>query len=322
MGLVNMWSEDFESQIGFLGESGMIDLIQEFLREVNPHYPEGIGDDCAVVDFSGNKNLAVLTTDSVLLGRHFLEDSDPYRVGRKLVNRNLSDVASMGGVPSTALLNLIVSPQLSKQWMIRFIEGVYKAASDVNLKIVGGDLCRGEDRQFIGNMSLVGFADNPVLRKGAVVGDSLYVTGKLGGSILAKHLDFKPRLEEGLWLSKQKEVRSMLDITDGFAKDINSLLTREIGVSVNLEVFPISEDCFLLAQESKKSALEHALTDGEDYELLFILSKDADGIAFHQKWGRIFDLELTKIGVLVKQSGIQDALTGKTIECFSGYEHF
>ena len=195
---MNPFSE--KDPLSMVGEKALIARICAAFGASAPKAPFGPGDDCALIraeELGGGDMLA--TSDAVILGRHFDASTDPRLAGRKLVNRNASDIAAMGGSPAFALASGIVSGDLSLGWLDEFCAGVSEAAEKLGIKIVGGDVARAEGRFFSMHMSLLGTApERTLLRSGARIGDALYVTGELGLSFESgRHLDFEPRIAEG-----------------------------------------------------------------------------------------------------------------------------
>jgi thiamine-monophosphate kinase len=138
-----------------------------------------------------------------------------------------------------------------------------------------------------------------VARRGAEIGDAIFVTGELGGSILGKHLSFTPRLVEGQWLAQQDGVRGVIDISDGLAKDLPEILPADADAQINPAILPISDEAKTLAAQDKLPALTHALVDGEDFELLFALNSAVDVKTFAESWRKTFSTKLTCIGSIV-----------------------
>ncbi len=315
-----------------LGEKALIQLIQTWLGPVNPAYPEGIGDDCAVTRTlpSGAGKYAIKTTDALTLGRHFLESHHPARAGAKLINRNLSDIAAMGGVPHEALLTILAGNDLSIPWLEQFFKGAANAADSFNLKIVGGDLSAIGKGQFSAVLALWGSTNQPILRTGARPGDEIWVTGQLGGSILGHHLSFTPRILEGRWLVENAPLISMIDLTDGLAKDLPALLNEGTVAVLEPGAIPISVAAASLAQTSGLPPIAHALQDGEDYELLFCtrIPERHSGDPWPLKWSKAFPkVPLSKIGTIATRrhnrgQTIVDASTGNPFTHQQGYEHF
>ena len=292
------------------GEIALIQQIQEMIGRNSPPPPEGIGDDCAVWSPPENEKV-LLTVDPIIYGKHFSENDAPELVGGKLLKRNLSDIAAMGGVPGPALLSLAMGPDLCHDWLMRFIHGLAETCEKFRVPLVGGDVAAAESHTFVATLTQTGTAANPISRNGAQLHSPIYVTGTLGGSMHGKHLRFIPRLEEGKWLAAQGNVLSMTDVSDGLAKDLPGILPK--GKQANLDLKAIPVDPFA-------DSLESAFCDGEDYELLFTLEPGTE----LKSWP--FAIPCHKIGHVRKARGqgkLIDINTGKPLEfSSSGYVHF
>ena len=303
-----------------LGEERLIVEIKRWLGAASPRAPFGIGDDCAVVPSTGRPML--ITTDPVIYGQHF-DDAVPARaVGAKLLKRNLSDIAAMGGRPVAAVLSLALAADTSVAWLRDFYLGLAAAARAYRVNIVGGDITQGPAGFFGAFLTLHGEAVGArvVTRGGAMPGDRIYVTGKLGGSLRGHHYKFTPRLAEGAWLAKRPEVCAMMDVSDGLAKDLDALTPDGLAPAVCEQSIPISTAARKCAAETKQTPLFHALGDGEDYELLIVVCYRANEEKFRRAWTKRFPrVSLTKIGSFVKK----DAMPAGAVRLvdYSGYEH-
>ncbi|HSY53378.1 MAG TPA: thiamine-phosphate kinase [Opitutaceae bacterium] len=313
------FAKNKSGSVASLGERALLEKIRRWLGEVSPPTPFGIGDDCAVLPAAKGRQL--ITTDPVIYGRHFDDAVPPAAVGAKLLKRNLSDLAAMGASPTVAVLALTLDPRVSLRWLEQFYHGLATAARRWHVRIVGGDLTQAEN--FVGAyLTLLGEATGPrvVTRTGARVGDAIYVTGELGGSRLGQHWRFTPRLAEGAWLARQSAVRSMMDVSDGLAKDLRSLTPPGTEPMIDAATVPGSAAARRLAAQTKKSPLHHALSDGEDYELVFTLAKAADYTAFEKTWHRAFPrTRLTRIGQFMR-AGKRPA-HALNLDDYHGYEH-
>ena len=320
-----MFTPNPAESIHSLGEVKLITAIGEWLGPVSPPSPNGMGDDCAVIDTSGFTH-QLLTTDSVSFRHHFDHTVSPQSAGAKLIKRNLSDIAAMGGHPGPALLNLLCAPDLSVDWLKNFIQGIRETCEAYKVTIVGGDISSLPSGQFTATLSQTGHIHrDPILRSGAKQGDTIYVTGTLGGSIYQKHYNFEPRLAEGHWLAKSGACSAMIDITDGIAKDLKSLIPAQCAAHLELPKLPLSPDAHRRAEESGRTALEHAFCDGEDYELLFTTKGSTELSGFEADWHKQFPTTpLTKIGSIeARQSKALylDAATKETLPWIKGFEH-
>jgi len=305
--------------VSALGETRLIAAIRGWLGAVSPPSPRGIGDDCAVLP--PNRRQQLITTDPVIYGRHFDDDVPPSAVGAKLLKRNLSDLAAMGGRPTAAVIALALDPRVSTRWLEQFYRGLAAAARRFSVPIVGGDVAQSDD--FLGAfLTLCGEAAGPrvLLRTGARTGDWIYVTGTLGGSLLGHHWRFVPRLAEGEWLARRREVRAMMDLSDGLAKDLPALTPADAEPAVEGSTVPFSAAAHRLARRTGRTPLSHALCDGEDYELVFAVAGRADRAALERAWRRRFSrTRLSCIGRFVRAG--ERAAGATDLTAFHGYEH-
>jgi thiamine-monophosphate kinase len=313
------------STVSDLSESALIERITHWLSRINPDAPEGIGDDCSVHQPSGELK-QIVTSDALVYGKHFDKALPPEKAGAKLINRNLSDIAAMGGVPDRAILNLMFGPDLQIDWLAGFFRGLESAASITDLKIVGGDICSLAPGHFVSVLTILGTAERPLLRHSAYIGDSLFVSGELGGSLAQKHANFSPRLAEGRWLAGSGHCTALMDLTDGLAKDLPSLLGAGQSAALDLESIPIADDAHGAAKSSARSVMDHAFCDGEDYELLFTIRSSVSPDDFMRSWRRAFPgLRISRIGQVVaaqRTGAIIDASDGSALPFARGFEHF
>ncbi len=283
----------------------------------------GIGDDCAVVR-AGRADAfdLLLKSDPVIEGIHFDAATPAAAVGHKALGRVLSDLAAMGGEPLWALVDLVAPATTSLARLEGIYRGLARLAQRQGMAIVGGDTARGNTLEL--HVFAIGRTPRgtAVLRSGARRGDGLYVTGALGGSRAGRHLRFEPRLAEGSWLRAQGWATAMLDVSDGLATDVRRLAGAS-GLGAVLEVARIPLSAAARKQRDGRTPLEQALTDGEDFELLFTVPQ-AKTRAFEAAWRRRFRLKCTRIGemtaardrVETREAGIRRPLT------LRGYEHF
>ncbi|HWM25361.1 MAG TPA: thiamine-phosphate kinase [Chthoniobacterales bacterium] len=297
-----------------LGKLGEDRLLEHLLPKIPRHHSVviGPGDDCAVVRSSGRDTLLLLKTDCVVEGIHFTNRSSPAWIGWKAMARPLSDFAAMSGVPRFALVTLIVPAERTLDWIKKIYRGLEKAARTFQVAIVGGETSNIKGPAVI-SVSLSGFAEKSrwVGRGGAKAGDELFVTGRLGGSLRGRHLKFMPRIEEARWLTKHFSIHAMMDLSDGLGADLPRL-ARASGVGFELDeaALPLSPGC----------GMEQAISDGEDYELLFAISPQDSG-NLKRKWRRRFpQLPLTRIGHLHQKSA--DLRRPGNQKLPGGYVHF
>ncbi|TLD41138.1 MAG: Thiamine-monophosphate kinase [Candidatus Jettenia ecosi] len=235
----------------------------------------GIGDDCAVINVSSDK-LCLITTDMMVEGTHFdLKKCTIRDVGRKAIASNISDVAAMGCQATVAVISVCFPEHTSEKFARELYKGIWDIADTYHIEIVGGDTISGRSPLCI-NITLLG-RDNglkPIRRSGARVGDLILITGSLGGSILGKHMHFEPRLKEGLLLNKNFTIHAMIDISDGLTADLYHILEEShVGAIIHEDQIPISEAAVRISKTTGNTPLYHALSDGEDYELVVIASK-------------------------------------------------
>lgn len=230
----------------------------------------GIGDDCAVLRTPAGDDLLV-TTDLLVEGRHFRADAAPEDVGWKALAVSVSDVAAMGGRPLHAVLAVALRPDRSGEFADRLAAGVLDCARRHGCALVGGDT-NSTDGPVVVCVTLTGTVPRgaAVLRSGARAGDAIFVTGALGGSLAGRHLRPVPRVAEAAALVAGGEVRSMIDVSDGLSSDLGHLLDESgVAAEVWADRIPVHADAVAMSREDGRTPLEHALHDGEDFELCF-----------------------------------------------------
>jgi thiamine-monophosphate kinase len=290
-----------------MNELELIRLLTHSLPS-NKHVVVGPGDDCAVLDVGMGDRLLLLKTDAVVEGVHFAPDAASDKVGHKALARCLSDIAAMAGTPTAALITIGLPPSYDPARVQAMYSGMSALARRHEVAIVGGETTSTADRMFV-SVSLVGWAQRGkcVLRSGAEPGDALFVTGELGGSISGKHLVFEPRLVEARWLGENYLLHAMIDLSDGLASDLRHLLTASrLGAQLLSQSIPISRDARAATRSAtSKTPLLSALTDGEDFELLFAVAS-RDAVPLLDTWKKRFpELRLTCIGKTVAGEGIK-----------------
>ncbi len=308
-----------------MNEFDLIDQIKPLLP-LNNTVIVGAGDDCAVLAQAAGQDYLLFKTDSVVQGVHFTEEEDLLRVGRKALARCMSDLAAMGGSPQWALVTLGLPEITDVQPICRIYEGMKSLAEKYDLAIVGGETTHCPDRLWI-SVAMVGRVAKSacILRNGAKPGDAVFVSGELGGSQAGKHLDFEPRLLEAQWLTKRFNIRSMIDVSDGLAGDLRHIMKQSgVGAELHSAAIPISADARRLARSSDtRTPLSSALSDGEDFELLFTVSAK-EAVALLDAWKKQFpDLQLKCIGKII-QSPVLRLVTPEGVREIhaDGYLHF
>lgn len=309
-----------------LKEAGELEAIRRFQR----HFPQhrgivtGSGDDCAVVRLSSEAERdLLLTSDPVIEGTHFDPTASPKGIGHKAAGRVLSDIAAMGGRPEWLLANMVAPATATLESLEAVCIGFVGVCNLFGATLAGGDLARGNSLEVhafgVGSLP----AGAAILRSGAAPGESLFVTGSLGASRAGKQFTFLPRVKEGEWLRKGDWATSMIDISDGLVSDAYHIAAASgVDVMLDLSAIPISE----AAKEAygERDHLAHALTDGEDFELLFTVPerRRAD---FELAWALEFKQNCTCIGSIAegdgKVRGLSPEGTGSILSP-NGYEHF
>jgi len=306
------------------------DLIRVLTAKlpVNQNTIVPAGDDCAAVGgFDGNSSL-LLKTDAIVEGVHFTRSDSPELVGRKALARCLSDIAAMGGEPDSALVTIGFPSYESVEFIEKAYDGLVKLATEFGVAVVGGETTRNPGGIFI-SVTLTGRArlDGGIKRSGALVGDAIFVSGELGGSLVGHHLEFVPRVSEARWLVEHFEVRSMIDLSDGIATDLGHLIEKSgVGAMIDESFVPISRAARVRSRENKaaKSPLLAALTDGEDFELLFSLAP-RDAVKLKDTWGEAFpEVPLSLIGRIEAEPGVRlkQADRIRSLGGVDGYDHF
>jgi thiamine-monophosphate kinase len=278
-----------------LGEFGLIRAISKGATSPK-EVIVGIGDDTAVVSVQ-SRNLLLLTCDPVIEGVHFTSSAKPFDIGWKAMARNLSDIAAMGGIPKYALVAASFPKTYKASKAFEIHRGLKAAAKKFDVTIIGGDT--SSDRHLHLTVTLIGEIQKKelVTRAGAKQGDLLCVTGKLGGSIFGKHLSFTPRILEARFLAQNFKPTAMMDVSDGLASDLQRLSEQsKVGFEIWTDEIPVSE-ILKSKVKNKNEQIRRALSDGEDYELLFTISKKKFN-ELQRKWKHHFKLLLTPIGVV------------------------
>jgi thiamine-monophosphate kinase len=279
--------------VGGLGEEALVARLVGTLPP-GSGVVAGPGDDCAVVG-AGDGGWLLLKTDSLVEGIHFLPGTDPVLVGRKAMNRALSDIAAMGGWPAHALVSLAVESGRSLTEVEGWYAGLSEAAAAFGCGIVGGETTRLPFTGAVLTVSMTGTVapEECVLRSGAAPGDRILVTGSLGGSFASgRHLTFTPRLREARWLVTHHRPTAMMDLSDGLGSDLPRLAAASgAGYRVGSDTLPCHAG----------STSEEAAADGEDYELLFTIGPEAiEGLM--ADWAAAFpETPLTVIGEITAE---------------------
>lgn len=327
-----------------IGETGLIQRIQSRLNLFSPRTVLGIGDDAAAVQGNGEM-LSIVTTDMLVEGSHFIWGKiSPHDLGYKSLAVNLSDIAAMGGRPLHAVVSLGLPPHLPVEDIDAFYDGMQELALSHGMDIIGGDIT-ASPLGFVISVTVIGEV-NPahlITQSGAQEGDLVAVTGELGGSAaglavllneqvefpaptrelaLTKHFRPLPRVKAGLELAATGKLHAMKDISDGLAKELNTIATASNKmIIVKAEAVPISPAALVVGAELDRDPMLMALQGGEDYELLFTFSP-GDWEVIRTTCQRL-DVPVHVIGqvgpgqgVYIEKEGLRARLT------FCGYSHF
>ncbi len=306
-----------------------LELIARLTKSLpaNQHVLVGAGDDCAVLDFGVPDKLLLFKTDAVVEGIHFTKNTPPEKIGHKALARCLSDIAAMAGTPIAALVTIGLPKGFEPEFIGKIYGGMRALSEKYGVAIVGGETTANPDRLFI-SIALLGTVarGKQTLRSGAKAGDAIFVTGELGGSLAGKHLEFEPRLAEARWLAEHFSIHAMIDLSDGLAGDLRHILNASgVGAELRKTAVPISRAAELQARTkaSAKPAFAAALTDGEDFELLFTLA-GGHAVQLLDAWKRQFpELKLSCIGKIVPGGSvtIRDKNGARALNDH-GYVHF
>jgi thiamine-monophosphate kinase len=305
------------------------DLIAKLTKSLptNSWVVTSAGDDCAVLDSGQPGRYLLFKTDAIVQGIHFEPEADPVRVGHKALARCLSDIAAMAGRPIAALVTIALPKTFDADYIEKIYEGMSAVARKFGVAIVGGETTTNPERVLI-SISLLGdvASDRCILRSGAKAGDALFVTGELGGSIAEKHLHFEPRLAEAHWLAENFPVHAMIDLSDGLAGDLRHILNAsKVGAEIRAASIPVSRAAKLQVRlkPNGKTPLICALSDGEDFELLFT-APTQHAVALLDGWKKHFpQTRLTLIGKISAAPGlkIRDEHGVRELN-IHGYAHF
>lgn len=315
---------------------GEFELIKKYFTAIGPaaSVALGVGDDCAVLDIPAGQQLAT-SVDTLVAGVHFPADGAAELIAQKALRSNLSDLAACGAQPLAFTLALTL-PAVNEKWLTDFARGLRDCAAEFSIPLIGGDTTRGS--QIVISVQVFGAVPSgmALLRSGAQVGDSIYVSGTLGDAraaldvlnVPAQQLSaqqqfwlkryYLPRPRVGLGVALRGIASAAIDISDGFTADLNHILVASnVGAIIDSGKVPLSP-----ALASHPDALTFALSGGDDYELCFTAPP-----RLHAKLESIakrLQLALTAVGEVVAEPSLQlrHADGSLTALAATGYQHF
>ena len=324
-----------------LGEHALLARLLARLPRPSASVLVGPGDDAAVVMPARNERL-VLTTDAVVEGVHFSRAySTPADIGYRALAVNLSDLAAMAAAPRWALLSLVLPGSWPVAEVEELVDGLAALASREGISVVGGNITRTEGPLVVDVTAAGEVAPRKWLtRGGARPGDEVYVSGSIGGAAaglemlqmgslnadpacMARYRRPEPRVRLGVAIGRARAARAAMDLSDGLADALRQVATASgTGVRIDAALLPIDSGARQWWTVRGVDPVGAAIAGGDDYELLFAVSKKQGG-ALRSVQRHVADPPLTRIGVLTKdrgervmvRNGIEEALP-------EGFEHF
>lgn len=312
-----------------MSEFSIIKQYFDAITEPHKYTLYGIGDDCAVSRVPAGCEL-VSCVDTLVAGRHFVVDADPYAIGHKAVAVNLSDLAAMGATPYAILLGLSLPKSMANYaFLSRFASGLANICNRFGVELIGGDTTRSDVLTI--SITALGFVPQAeaITRKGAQVGDMVFVSGEIGSASLAllhQSLGQKSALQHALDLPNPQVAlgqkllgfaSSMIDISDGLGQDLGHILTASgVGASIELNKIPCHEALSGLPDDAR---WQHLINGGDDYELCFTLNQD-NLMSFTRKYPSTL---IYPIGYIHQELGLNLLVDEMPIKLqVAGYQHF
>ena len=248
-------------RLSSIGEFGFIETLKSKTK-TSKDTVCGIGDDCAVIKYTGNEYL-LYTTDMIIEDAHFKRSSStPEAIGHKALAVNASDIAACAGIPRWAVISGGFPGSLSVSYCTGIYKGIKALAKKIHVDLVGGDT--NKSKKIIVSIALIGTVkkENLLLRSGAKDKDVIVLSGRL--KIKPDHLKFMPKINEASFITKHLKPTSMIDISDGFLSDLMHILKNSKKAALIYES---------LIPNIRKSSYKKLLNEGEQFQLLFTMPK-------------------------------------------------
>ncbi len=317
-------------------------IIEKYLKPLTKNHPSALllQDDAAVISPKSNTQI-VLSCDNLVENVHFLENTTPENIAKKLAGRNLSDIAAMGATPLYTMISATLNEKCDETWIAEFCQSLERTNNRYNICVIGGDTSYHKGPINL-SMTVIGEIDKykAVTRAKASIDDDVYVTGTIGdaaiGLLVARDNEFNLTREKKVFFENkyhspvpqieigQKLINfanSMTDISDGILLDLNNIAsTSNVEIHIDITKIPLSKHM----KELQKSydLYENIITGGDDYELLFTASKSfKNEIAALAK---DCDVKITKIGTVKKEGNSAKIFNKNKEELFftkAGYIH-
>jgi thiamine-monophosphate kinase len=325
-----------------IGEFGFIERIRNGCLIRTARVIKGIGDDCCV--FRTSAGLATLfTTDMLVENVHFKRQAiSPYKLGRKSVAVNVSDIAAMGGTPREAVVSIAIPETLEVEYLDGVYEGMKAMAREFAVNLLGGDTTASPVNLVI-NIALVGEAaeEEILYRSGARVGDVVFLTGTVGsaaagldiilsgrsfdeqGPLLDAHHDPRPQVTAGRIIAQLKVATGLIDVSDGVAADLGHICRESaVGAIIEESLIPTTPLFRKYCDRFNLDMLHLALHVGEDYVLLGTVPEgDAERLAMALRSG---GCEFFPVGTVVAGAGLRLKGVDGSLRVIhpGGWDHF
>ncbi len=326
-------------------ELEVIRLIKQASGKAHKGLVLGIGDDCAIIEQAAQEQL-VVTTDMLVEDIHFSRDwHPPYELGRKSIGVNISDIAAMGGKPAYVFVSIALPDSIEKKWLQQWLSGVESMVNEHDCCLAGGDTVRGKSLTI--NVTLIGTVrrGQAMLRSTAGIGESVFVSGRLGSAAAGlmlyqkfngseimdkpftmpfkkRHLDPEPDVRCAIFLSESGLVTSLQDISDGIATDLAHICESSgVRAIIDESLLPYHPDLPEAAEALSASMTDLMIAGGEDYHLVFTVAANKDAELCQLAAAR--HMEIYRIGGTAEGAGVfLRSKTGGIDEItFGGFQH-